>query len=59
MLFFLIYYRIHLIAYGNIGHENKNLAKVFRQPNGESKSLELELFICKKRDYVVAIKNAF
>ena len=46
-------------AYGHMGRENKYVTKVFHQPNGNSKSLKVELFTWEKLDYVDAIKNAF
>ena len=46
-------------AYGHMGRENKSVTKVFHQPNGNSKSLKVELFTWEKLDYVDAIKNAF
>ena len=42
-----------------MGLENKYVRKIFHQPNGESKSLDVELFTWEKLDYVDAIKNEF
>ena len=46
-------------AYGHMGRENKAVTKVFHQPNGESKSLKVELFPWEKLDYIDLIKNTF
>ena len=46
-------------SYGHMGRENKYVRKIFYQPNGESKSLDVELFTWEKLDYVDAIKNEF
>jgi S-adenosylmethionine synthetase len=42
-----------------MGRENKSVTKVFHQPNGESITLNVELFTWEKLDYVNDIKNAF
>ena len=41
------------------GRENKSITKVFHQPNGDSKTIDVELFTWEKLDYVGAIKIAF
>ena len=46
-------------AYGHMGRENKSVTKVFHSPNGESITLNVELFTWEKLDYVDDIKNAF
>ena len=46
-------------AYGHMGRENKSVTKVFHSPNGESVTLNVELFTWEKLDYVDDIKNAF
>jgi len=46
-------------AYGHMGRENKSITKVFHQPNGDSKTIDVELFTWEKLDYVGAIKIAF
>lgn len=46
-------------AYGHMGRENKYVSKVFRQPNGKSKSVKVELFTWEKLDFVDAIKKVF
>lgn len=46
-------------AYGHMGRANKTVSKTFIQPNGESKTLDVELFTWEKLDFVNAIKEAF
>ncbi len=46
-------------AYGHMGRENKTVTKTFVQPNGESKTLDVELFTWEKLDYVTKVKTAF
>ncbi|WP_228852519.1 methionine adenosyltransferase [Aegicerativicinus sediminis] len=46
-------------AYGHMGRIPEIVTKTFEQPNGESKSLEVELFTWEKLDYVEKIKEAF
>ena len=46
-------------AYGHMGRENKSVTKVFHSPNGESVTLNVELFTWEKLDYVDDIKNTF
>jgi len=46
-------------AYGHMGREPKTVSKTFHQPNGESLTLDVELFTWEKLDYVEAIKKAF
>ena len=46
-------------AYGHMGRENKSVTKVFHSPNGDSVTLNVELFTWEKLDYVDDIKNAF
>ena len=46
-------------AYGHMGREPKTVSKTFHQPNGESLSLDVELFTWEKLDYVNVIKDAF
>jgi S-adenosylmethionine synthetase len=46
-------------AYGHMGREHKYVSKVFHQPNGESKSLNVELFTWEKLDYIDIIKKEF
>ena len=42
-----------------MGREPKTVSKTFHQPNGESLSLDVELFTWEKLDYVNVIKDAF
>jgi S-adenosylmethionine synthetase len=46
-------------AYGHMGREPKTVTKIFHQPNGESLTLDVELFTWEKLDYVERIKGAF
>ena len=46
-------------AYGHMGREPKTVTKIFHQPNGESLTLDVELFTWEKMDYVEVIKDAF
>ena len=46
-------------AYGHMGRQNKIVKKTFSQPNGESITLDVELFTWEKLDYVDTIKEAF
>ena len=46
-------------AYGHMGREPKTVTKTFHQPNGESLTLDVELFTWEKLDYVEGIKVAF
>jgi S-adenosylmethionine synthetase len=46
-------------AYGHMGREHKSVTKTFHQPNGESLTLDVELFTWEKLDYVAVIKDAF
>jgi S-adenosylmethionine synthetase len=46
-------------AYGHMGREPKTVTKIFHQPNGESLTLDVELFTWEKLDYVAVIKDAF
>jgi S-adenosylmethionine synthetase len=46
-------------AYGHMGRENETVSKTFSQPNGETKTLEVELFTWEKLDYVDKVKAAF
>jgi S-adenosylmethionine synthetase len=46
-------------AYGHMGREPKTVTKTFHQPNGESLTLDVELFTWEKLDYVEEIKDAF
>ncbi|SNR17312.1 methionine adenosyltransferase [Tenacibaculum jejuense] len=46
-------------AYGHMGRVNEVVSKTFIQPNGEEKTLDVELFTWEKLDYVDQVKSAF
>ena len=46
-------------AYGHMGRKNEVVTKVFKSPNGETVTHEVELFTWEKLDYVDAVKAAF
>jgi len=46
-------------AYGHMGRQNEIVSKTFEQPNGESTTLEVELFTWEKLDYVDKVKAVF
>lgn len=46
-------------AYGHMGRVNETVTKVFTTPNGETKTMEVELFTWEKLDYVEKVKAAF
>jgi S-adenosylmethionine synthetase len=46
-------------AYGHMGRTNEVVRKIFHQPNGESKTLDVELFTWEKLDYVDKVKAEF
>lgn len=46
-------------SYGHMGREYEKKNKVFVAPNGEKKSIEVELFTWENLDYVDRIKAAF
>jgi len=46
-------------AYGHMGRKNEVVKKTFQGANGDSKTLEVELFTWEKLDYVDKIKAAF
>ena len=46
-------------AYGHMGRKNETVTKTFTQPNGESITLDVELFTWEKLDYVDKVKAAF
>ena len=46
-------------AYGHMGRKNEIVTKSFSQPNGESITLDVELFTWEKLDYVDKVKAAF
>jgi S-adenosylmethionine synthetase len=46
-------------AYGHMGRKNETVSKTFSQPNGETITLDVELFTWEKLDFVDAVKKAF
>ena len=46
-------------AYGHMGRKNETISKTFEQLNGESITLDVELFTWEKLDYVDKVKAAF
>ncbi|TYP99466.1 methionine adenosyltransferase [Tenacibaculum adriaticum] len=46
-------------AYGHMGRENEVVSKTFSQPNGETKTVDVELFTWEKLDYLDKVKKAF
>jgi len=46
-------------AYGHMGRKNETVRKIFIGANGESKTLEVELFTWEKLDYIETIKQSF
>tara|TARA_R110002050_G_scaffold94765_3_gene197348 strand:- start:83822 stop:85075 length:1254 start_codon:yes stop_codon:yes gene_type:complete len=46
-------------AYGHMGRKNETVTKTFSQPNGDSITLDVELFTWEKLDYIDKIKEAF
>ncbi|ERJ61446.1 methionine adenosyltransferase [Sphingobacterium paucimobilis] len=46
-------------AYGHMGRTPKTVTKTFESSNGETKTVEVELFTWEKLDYVDKVKTAF
>ncbi|RZL40539.1 MAG: methionine adenosyltransferase, partial [Pedobacter sp.] len=46
-------------AYGHMGRTPETVTKVFRTPNGEEKTVTVELFTWEKLDFVDQVKAAF
>jgi len=46
-------------AYGHMGRTNRTVTKTFEQPNGESTTLDVELFTWEKLDFVDKVKHVF
>jgi S-adenosylmethionine synthetase len=46
-------------AYGHMGRKNEVVSKTFTKPNGDTKTIEVELFTWEKLDYVNKVKEAF
>ena len=50
---------IETAAYGHMGRQNRVVTKTFTQPNGEPKTVDVELFTWEKLDFVDKVKEAF
>ncbi len=46
-------------AYGHMGRKNEFVKKIFAQPGGGTKTMEVELFTWEKLDFVAKVKSAF
>ncbi len=46
-------------AYGHMGRKNEVVSKTFSQPNGITKTIDVELFTWEKLDYIDNVKKAF
>ena len=46
-------------AYGHMGRTPETVTKIFRSANGDSKTMDVELFTWEKLDYVNQVKEAF
>jgi S-adenosylmethionine synthetase len=46
-------------AYGHMGRKNETVSKTFIGANGESKTIEVELFTWEKLNYIEKIKKSF
>lgn len=46
-------------AYGHMGREPQTVEKTFKLPNGEDKTIEVELFTWEKLDYVDKVREVF
>lgn len=46
-------------AYGHMGRQPETVTKTFTAPNGEQKTVDVELFTWEKLDYVDEVKKAF
>lgn len=46
-------------AYGHMGRTHETVSKTFEQPNGETITLDVELFTWEKLDYVDKVKASF
>lgn len=46
-------------AYGHMGRKPETVTKVFNSPNGEEKTVTVELFTWEKLDFVDQVKSAF
>ena len=46
-------------SYGHMGRKNETVTKTFTQSNGETKTLDVELFTWEQLDYVDKVKEIF
>ena len=46
-------------AYGHMGRKSEIVTKTFKNPYGDTKTVEVELFTWEKLDYVDQVKKAF
>ena len=46
-------------AYGHMGRKPETVTKTFKTPNGEAKTMTVELFTWEKLDFVDKVKSAF
>lgn len=46
-------------AYGHMGRKSETVTKTFKNPYGDTKTVEVELFTWEKLDYVDQVKKAF
>ncbi len=46
-------------AYGHMGRKNETVTKTFTSPDGNTKTMKVELFTWEKLDYVAKVKKAF
>jgi S-adenosylmethionine synthetase len=46
-------------AYGHMGRKPETVTKTFKTPNGESKTMTVELFTWEKLDFIDNVKSAF
>jgi len=46
-------------AYGHMGRKNETVSKTYSSPNGESVTMDVELFTWEKLDFVDKVKSAF
>ncbi|MNQ96342.1 S-adenosylmethionine synthase [compost metagenome] len=46
-------------AYGHMGRQAETVTKSFKSPNGEEKTVTVDLFTWEKLDYVDQVKAAF
>ena len=46
-------------AYGHMGRKNEVVSKTFSQPNGITKTMDVELFTWEKLDYIDKVQHVF